>query len=89
MFEKILGRFHPPLLPEEEKETKMEFGLKIAIEHEEDVINSAKEVLKKVKGFTSENPEVTKSIDFCSDELNKIIASSELFIKFLDKPEYE
>lgn len=61
----------------------MESGIQIAIDHERDIIESAQKVLKLIKTFTSTNEEVTKNIDICSDELSKIIASSDLFIRIL------
>jgi hypothetical protein len=64
---------------------EMEHGLKVAIEHEEEVINSAKKILEFLKGFTAANPETQKQIVSCSNEAVKIIASSEMFIKLLEK----
>lgn len=57
----------------------MNSGLQIAIDHETEVIKSAKSVLNILKTKTLNY----KELDNCSDELSKIVASSELFLKFL------
>ena len=64
---------------------EMEHGLKVAIEHEEEIINSARKILELLGGFSSANAETQKQLISCSNEAVKIIASSEMFIKLLKK----
>ena len=58
-------------------------GAEILIEHEQEVIDSAKKVLKYIKTFHPVDGSTSEDIDNCSDELCKIIASCETFLKIV------
>ena len=62
---------------------KEDLGLKIVIEHEQQTVDSAKFVLDLIKKLNPSSMQAAKNLDTCSDELNKIISSSETFIKLL------
>jgi len=59
-------------------------AMQVVIDHENDIINSAQKVLNIMKSFTAENQKTIKELDTCTDELTKIIASSQMFIKILE-----
>lgn len=63
---------------------KQDKAMQVVIDHENDIIYSAQKVLNTIKNFTAQDQKTTKELDTCTDELTKIIASSQMFIKILE-----